>query len=268
MAVPSDLVARTYENISAGVDISVPIPTFEINDIYVYYGKAGIEALYATDYAIVLEPDYAGFTLKPTATLLNKINALIAADPTETNYITVRRTLDMLTDTSAANMRSTVYSSKEIDRSAMRDQQLTERLNRALTFGDRFAGEQPMVALQEITPGAVLMFNEDGTAIVAGPDASQVEDAQAAAERVLQAEAIVLAAANFTMADLPSLLAFALPFPVGAKIITRAEGFSYEVVSSGAHLTTAGGIGLRVLPDARGEYPLAAMGLTLSLIHI
>jgi hypothetical protein len=46
--------------------------------------------------------------------------------------------------------------------------------------------------------------------------------------------------------------------------VVNAGGFRYEVVSSGADLTTLGGVGLKVLPNAGGEYPAAAFGVTAS----
>lgn len=247
MAVPTDLVARTYLNVQAGVPIMVPIPTFEISDVYVYYGLHSLEADYAVDYTVILEPDYAGFTLTPTQALIDKINALIVADPDETNYITVRRSLDMLTDASAANMRNTTYAAKEIDRAAMRDQQLTERLNRTLALGDRFAGEQPLLTIDEAVPGAVLMFDDEGTSIVAGPTADEIENAQLYAERAEAAAEEALQAANLSSASLSALLADTRPWPQGAVIQTRNDGKSYEVAAPSAtdqHYTTAGGVKL------------------------
>ena len=50
----------------------------------------------------------------------------------------------------------------------------------------------------------------------------------------------------------------------GDIVRTRAEGFSYEVVASGAtdqHLTTAGGVKVKVLPDGRGAISAAALGV-------
>lgn len=48
--------------------------------------------------------------------------------------------------------------------------------------------------------------------------------------------------------------------PAGAVFATRAEGFAYEVVTTGEHLTTAGGVKLRVLPGKDGAYHLKAFG--------
>lgn len=50
---------------------------------------------------------------------------------------------------------------------------------------------------------------------------------------------------------------------VGDYIQTRAEGFSYEIAASGAtdhHITTAGGVKLRVLPDVDGRMNIRAFG--------
>lgn len=53
--------------------------------------------------------------------------------------------------------------------------------------------------------------------------------------------------------DVPALLASTLTgFSVGHIIRTRKEGFPYKVVSIGEHLTTAGGVKLRVVPTFVG----------------
>src|SRR5690606_29811667 len=102
MAVGTDVVAVRYEDIVADTPISVPMPLYEATDITVYYGSAPLVAEYNTDYSITLGEDFNTFSLTPTASLLTKIDALIAADETEENYITVRRQLDYLTDSTAA----------------------------------------------------------------------------------------------------------------------------------------------------------------------
>ncbi|TWI32749.1 hypothetical protein [Paracoccus sulfuroxidans] len=73
------------------------------------------------------------------------------------------------------------------------------------------------------------------------------------------------ATARIDAIDVPSL-SFLMQstrgyLPVGTSLLTRAEGFSYEVVSSDPDLTTAGGIMLRVRPSADGLILLAAWGV-------
>lgn len=64
---------------------------------------------------------------------------------------------------------------------------------------------------------------------------------------------------NFTVGSLAELTASNTVYPAGTFLMTRREGFHYEVVSTGGHLTTAGGVRLKVLPTARG-HNVAAFG--------
>lgn len=57
---------------------------------------------------------------------------------------------------------------------------------------------------------------------------------------------------NVIFADIAALLASTASISVGTKVMTRAEKFSYSVVSSDPDLTTDGGVMLRVLPDSDG----------------
>lgn len=168
MVVSTSAVARRYEDVSAGTPISVDIPAYEVGDVYVYYGNASLLAVQETDYTVALAGDFETFTVTPTASLLTKINALIAADATEENYITVRRELDLLTDVTPAGVRYTPFTSREFDRTAMRDQQLAERVNRALVLSPNFVGDVPKLELQEVIGGRILKFNDAGTAIQPG----------------------------------------------------------------------------------------------------
>lgn len=61
--------------------------------------------------------------------------------------------------------------------------------------------------------------------------------------------ALNLNAASFATDNLPALLADTRRFPTGSLVVTLAEGYSYDVVESEEHLTTAGGVKLRVRAD-------------------
>ena len=197
MAVGTEVVAVRYENITEGAPISVPFPLYEAPDIQVIYGIAALTAVYNTDYTITLGDDFDTFTLTPTASLIAKINALIALDPDEENYITVRRRLDYLTDATAAAVRYTPFTSREFERTVLRFQQIQEQLNRALVLSPNFVGGQPLLQLNEISPGATLIVNEDGTAIGVGPTAAQIEAAEQYAQFVVGIEnEIVLLSEN------------------------------------------------------------------------
>ena len=183
MAVAVNKVAQQFLNVQAGVAIPVAMQVFEASDIRVIYGITSQIAVQNVDYTISLANDFNTFTIVPTASLIAKINALIIADPSEQNYITVRRELDLLTESTAALSRYTPFTSREHDRSAMRDQQLNDRLNRSLQLGERFVTDSPLLTLAELEPDRVLMVDPTGTQLVAGPNANEIENAQAYAER-------------------------------------------------------------------------------------
>ena len=183
MAVAVNKVAQQFLNVQAGVAIPVAMQAFEASDIRVIYGITSQIAVQNVDYTISLANDFNTFTIVPTASLIAKINALIIADPSEQNYITVRRELDLLTESTAALSRYTPFTSREHDRSAMRDQQLNDKINRSLQLGDRFVGGSPLLTLAELEPDRVLMVDPTGTQLIAGPNANEIENAQAYAER-------------------------------------------------------------------------------------
>ena len=181
MAVGTEVVAVRYEDIVAGTPISVPYPVYEALDVFVYYGAASLRAVLNTDYTVSLADDFDTFTLTPLQSLIDKIDALIAADPTnEENYITVRRQLDYLTDSTAAAVRYTPFTSREFERTALRFQQLAERFNRALVLSPNFVGDEPLLQLNALKPGASLRVNDAGNAIEPGP---QIPDIDAQFER-------------------------------------------------------------------------------------
>lgn len=195
MAVGTDTVAVRYENVSAGTPISVPYPVYETTDVYVYYGLASLLAVRGVDYTLTLEDDFDTFTLTPTASLVNKIDALIAADPAEENYITVRRTLDYLTESTPPNVRYTPFTSREFDRTALRFQQIDEKLNRAITLAPNYVGDQPLIVLGPALPGRALMFNDDATQVVPGPTSDEIQSAQSYAEIAQDSAEIATSAA-------------------------------------------------------------------------
>lgn len=176
MVVSTSVVARRYEDVSAGAPISVDIPAYEAGDVYVYYGNASLLAVQGTDYTVALAGDFETFTITPTAALLTKINALIAADATEENYITVRRILDYLTDATPDGVRYTPFTSREFDRNAMRDMQLREQLNRALVLAPNVVGETPRLELARLAGGTFLVVNDDASGVVTGPQVSDVNN--------------------------------------------------------------------------------------------
>lgn len=202
MAVSTELVAFKALNISAGTPIAVPYPMYAEDEVQVYYGKDALLAVYNTDYTVTLQPtQFDTFTVTPTASLITKINDLIAADPTETNFVTIRSNLDYETSSTDSAVRYTPFTSREFDRTARRFAQVQDALNRALTLAPTFVGDVPMLQLNEVAPNRVLIFNAAGTAIEAGPTVTEIENAQGYAEDALASKEAAETAATNAAAD-------------------------------------------------------------------
>ena len=75
-----------------------------------------------------------------------------------------------------------------------------------------------------------------------------------------QLNAIAEAASNFIADTVQQLLASTASTFGGAGAIIEAGGFRYEVVASGEHVTTAGGVKLRAVPFGPGKYHVAQIG--------
>ena len=117
----------------------------------------------------------------------------------------------------------------------------------------------PPITLPEGEPDKVLMWDDEGENLINGPDGSDLANAAAYAAQAQAAAAAALALSpNAFVENVPALVAnttftYTVGQPgtvvVGNTIMTRQEGFSYQVVSSGAtnqHITTAGGVKVRV----------------------
>lgn len=166
MAVATEVVARRYINITANTPISVDYPLYEAEDVVVFYGIAPLTATLNVDYTVVLDPpNFDTFILTPTNNLLNKINALTAGDPSETNYITVRRDMDYLTDSTAAAVRYTPFTSREFDRTVLRFQQIAERLNRTISLTPNFVGDTPSMELAGVKENSLIGFDNNGVLV-------------------------------------------------------------------------------------------------------
>jgi hypothetical protein len=191
MALATLTVRQTYTDVAAATPISVPIPLFETGDIIVYYGNEGAVAVENTDYTITLnETDYSDFTLTPTASLIAKIDALIAADETEANTVTVYRSVTLDTEITPSAARNTDVLSREFDRTMMKLQQLDEALGRAPKLSPNYGGS-PLVIELSATPTEKLVKIDANGKLVDGPAVSELE-AQASA--VAAAEAAQTAA--------------------------------------------------------------------------
>ena len=166
MAVSTEVVALRYIDVAAGVPISVGIPTFEASDISVVYGNAALVAVQGTDYTVALdEENFSTITVTPTAALIAKIDALIAFDSTETNYIVVRRALNFTTEVTPDGARYTPFTSREFERTVMRFQQQQDVLDRSLRLSDKFAKPFPSLTIAAVEEGKALAWGPDGTIV-------------------------------------------------------------------------------------------------------
>lgn len=150
------------------------------------------------------------------------------------------------------------------DRLTMQIQDLVEGQKRTPRFG--YGTDYESVLIADMADGQALIWDEESSSFVPGPDAADIAVAQtyataadAAADRAEAAAAAAAAAAQVLFIDtLDDLLAdtdftytAAQPKTVvaGNTIMTIREGFAFEVLASGAgsqHHTTAGGVKLNV----------------------
>lgn len=163
MALSTEVVARKYLDVTADTPISVDIPVFKARDVFVYYGSASLLARQGVDYTLELASDFNTLVVTPTSQMLDKINALMSADTTEINYITVRRTLNYETEATSDGVRYTPFTSREFDRNAMRDQQLRDVTERALTFPPGHLAEEVDGSVVNVKPGQLIRRNDDGS---------------------------------------------------------------------------------------------------------
>jgi len=188
MAIAVETVAVRVLNVQTGVEVPVNMPLFAADEVFVYYGKASLLAEYNVDYTVTLDaPNFNTFTITPLSSLLTKINDLINEDDTEINYVTIRRTLDNTTEATSAGVRHTPFTAREFERTIMRFQQITERLNRALVLSPNFVGDESLLELQEVLPNRTLQTDMSGTRIVPGPTADEVANAQEYANAAIDA---------------------------------------------------------------------------------
>jgi hypothetical protein len=165
MSVSTEVLARKYLNPVAGTPISVDFPVFEDAHVRVFYGLAGLEATLDTDFTVALNvPTYEDFTVTPTASLRTKIDAMLAANPSESDQIVVRRDMPMLTDMTPTLSRLRDQLALEFDRTALRLQELQEQARGAVSVPVSEVDGLDMTLPPVITRGDKLMsFNFDGT---------------------------------------------------------------------------------------------------------
>lgn len=187
MAIATDTTEIEALDIVAGTPINCAIPLHSEDEVLVAYGIDELVAVLNTDYSVALdEENYNTFTLTPTTSLISKINALIAEDSDEINYILITRNLDYLTSGEPSTVIKGTFLSRELDRIAMRFQQLAVKVARTL-----------LIRPEE---GHVLVGGPGGT-IINGPSIGSItdpeailDDAIAARDAAQDASAIAVAA--------------------------------------------------------------------------
>lgn len=133
MSVLPNSVLRRYNNVAEGVPIVVNLPLFAKSEVGVFYSEAGLLATLNVDYTLDLnEVDYSNFTITPLLSLIDKINAQIAAVPTDRNTIVAIRILPYATTSTPPSARNSDFASREFDRIAMEFQQVDEGLGRTV----------------------------------------------------------------------------------------------------------------------------------------
>lgn len=191
MALPTEESAALFLNIATNVPLNCDFPLYVEEEIVVVYGSQALTAIYNTDYTVQLNTldGFIDFTVTPLASLLVKINALIASPPTdeaETNFVVVRRKLDYTTDTTPQVVRDTTFLSREIDRMHMKLIQLAERAARSISLPATVVGDLLLEYLiGEPAEGKVPVWR--GNKLVAEIDATDVANAQQAAQEVFDA---------------------------------------------------------------------------------
>lgn len=192
MAITVDTVALQFFGVANGVPIACGFSLYVKAEVFVYYCNAGLLAVQGTDYTVALSGDFNTFIITPTASLITKINAYIAAHPTDQNTITVRRTLDYLTAVTPPAVRDNNFTSREFERMTQKLQQLEELGARTIHLTANQVGAAPALAV--VPPGKSLVVSGDGTQLVAGPDAADIAGAGPAATAAVAAAAAAVPA--------------------------------------------------------------------------
>ncbi|MTH65079.1 hypothetical protein [Paracoccus shanxieyensis] len=136
-------------------------------------------------------------------------------------------------DYNAQGRVPTDQAERDFDLAVMQIQDIAERQSRALTLpvSSELTGEEAMQAAL---------------------------DAPQYALRAEQAAREAQAAASYTVADLADLLYVPRALPIGSRVLTRAERYSYDVVASGGHLVSASGAHLQIVPRG-GQWSFGAL---------
>lgn len=236
MVVAVETVAVTALNVQAGVEVPVAIPVFTEFDVEVTYGMDGLPTTYNVDYTVQLldATNFSTFKVTPRQVLIDKINAIIAAKPTEINAIYIRRRLDYKTSATADGVKNTKYTSREFDRTAARFQQIDEQLKRSVKFVKSVTGGTGL-QVRPLSPSRVPVMSADGKFLENGPTVADMQNAEASATA---AAASATAAAGSATAAAGSATDAAGKATAAAASATAASG---SATAAAASATAAAG---------------------------
>lgn len=200
MAVATDTVAANFQDVVSGTPLNCAFPLYDETEVDVLYGQGGIAATLNVDYTVIIAEDFNSFTVTPLDSLLTKINALIAANDLETNSVTIRGDIGYETSSSPELIRASTFLAREIDRITVRCQQLREAIQRSIKVSSLFVGS---VASNFMFPSPLanraIVWNDDGTALINGPNAADIVDAQPNAATAVGAKNDAIAARDQTL---------------------------------------------------------------------
>lgn len=150
MAVQTTDVELRFDNVATGVALQCGIKIQSVTSVYVVYGIARIAAAEGDVEIVKSEIDDNLFTVTPQASLLVKINALIASDPNEANRVYVGRRLAYTTDFTETDAFLRQRIADEFDRTIMRFQQLANDVAAADVTQAKEIYDQVQAALVDI----------------------------------------------------------------------------------------------------------------------
>ena len=174
MSVATEKTSETFLNVVAGTPVNLAFPLYNASEVKVVYGKASLTATPNSDYTVQLSsPNFDQFTVTPLAPLIAKINALIVLDATETNYITVRRDMPVLTSADANTVRSNDFMGVEMSRFTMMLQELREKFKRSVVRPERVPGaDATQITIDDPVADNVLIYSSDAKRIIPATVAS------------------------------------------------------------------------------------------------
>lgn len=259
MSIGTEVSAVTFTGIVPTVPLNCNFPLFSEDEVQVVYGLDAFIADLGVDYSVTLDDvDFSTFIITPLSPLVDKINALIAANILETNSIVIRRVLDYTTSVQPESVRRTDFLSRELDRTIMRFQQLSEAVKRGIRLNPKYVGST-LTALycDPPLPNVLLIGNADGTGFTNGPDATALVDVTSIADDVAAAE-IEIAAQVVTVTTLTGQAAASATLAAGyaaglnipaATLPNALKSLRVKSDGTGYELYTAPGGGTGVLKD-------------------